>query len=158
MQPSNTSARRRKKQVGELLGAELGASRDPRRRHRLLALMKDDVVTPKRLVNIKADPRSARHQLSRRAAACASALSPRSPSCRQRGRSTQLSGACRGRQRSGQPADSQHGDDRRQYVPAPALLVFPQRHGTACPNPNGKSMVVEGDNRYAAILGNDGPA
>src|ERR1039458_8859036 len=24
--------------------------------------------------------------------------------------------------------------------------------------PNGKSMVVEGDNRYAAILGNDGPA
>ncbi len=24
--------------------------------------------------------------------------------------------------------------------------------------PNGKSMVLEGDNRYAAILGNDGPA
>src|ERR1019366_4655197 len=40
----------------------------------------------------------------------------------------------------------------------PRCWYFRNGMGLLPKAPNGKSMVVEGDNRYAAILGNDGPA
>ena len=59
----NMSAPTKKEQVATLLGEQgsiLAGGTD------LLALMKDDVVTPKRLVNIKQIESTARHQLSAR--------------------------------------------------------------------------------------------
>ena len=40
----------------------------------------------------------------------------------------------------------------------PRCWYFRNGMGLMAKTPDGKSMVVEGDNRYAAILGNNGPA
>ena len=62
-------------------------------------------------------------------------------------------------ERRRQPADSQHGDAGWESLPAAALLVLPQWVSDCCPrDATGKDLVAGGENRYHAILGNDGPA
>jgi len=146
---------RKKEQVATLLGEQgsiLAGGTD------LLALMKDDVVSPKRLVNIKqleglrgisyqpgnglrigalatiaelADDASVRQYYPALSEAANEAASPQI-----RNLATIGGNLCQ----------------------RPRCWYFRNGMGLMAKTPDGKSMVVEGDNRYAAILGNTGPA
>ncbi len=143
-----------KEQVAALLGdqgAILAGGTD------LLALMKDDVVTPKRLVNVK-------HIDGLRGITY------------QPGNGLRIGALAT-------IAELAEDSNAGQHYPVLAVAAIeaasPQIRnlatigGNMCQRPrdwyfrngmgllamkDGKSMVVEGDNRYAAILGNDGPA
>jgi xanthine dehydrogenase YagS FAD-binding subunit len=145
----------KKEQVATLLGEQgsiLAGGTD------LLALMKDDVVAPKRLVNIKqieslrgmsfqpgnglrigslttiaelADDANVRQNYPMLAEALREAASPQI-----RNLATIGGNMCQ----------------------RPRCWYFRNGMGLMAKTAAGKSMVLEGDNRYAAILGNDGPA
>src|SRR5208283_4689828 len=145
----------KKEQVATLLGEQgsiLAGGTD------LLALMKDDVVAPKRLVTIKqieslrgtsfrpgnglrigalttvaelADHASVRQNYPMLAEALREAASPQI-----RNLATIGGNMCQ----------------------RPRCWYFRNGMGLMAKTSDGKSLVVEGDNRYAAILGNDGPA
>jgi xanthine dehydrogenase YagS FAD-binding subunit len=124
----------------------------------LLSLMKDDIVTPKRLVNIKGVAGPELHAIVRKQNGV------------QIGALVHLADAAAA------------GDIRQRYPMLASALVeaaSPQIRnmatmgGNICQRPrcwyfrngfgllgqkDGKSLVVEGDNRYHAILGNEGPA
>jgi xanthine dehydrogenase YagS FAD-binding subunit len=144
-----------KEQVASLLGEQaaiLAGGTD------LLSLMKDYVVTPNRLVNIKqiqalrgisyqpgnglrigalttiGELADARQELGAYPALIEAANEAASPQIRNL--------ATLGGNMCQRP---------RCWYFRNGLGLFPKA-------PNGKSMVLEGDNRYAAILGNDGPA
>jgi xanthine dehydrogenase YagS FAD-binding subunit len=144
-----------KEQVAALLGEDaaiLAGGTD------LLALMKDDIVTPSRLVNIKdigilrgisysqatglrigalatiAELADAKSELAAYPALIESANEAASPQIRNL--ATLGGNMCQ----------------------RPRCWYFRNGMGLLPTTADGKSMVVEGDNRYAAILGNDGPA
>ncbi|MGA7459200.1 MAG: FAD binding domain-containing protein [Candidatus Korobacteraceae bacterium] len=144
-----------KEQVATLLGSNgsiLAGGTD------LLALMKDDIVAPKRLVNIKqieslrgvsyqpgnglrigalttiAELAEAKTELAMYPALLDAANEAASPQIRNL--ATIGGNMCQ----------------------RPRCWYFRNGMGLMPVAPNGKSMVVEGDNRYAAILGNFGPA
>jgi xanthine dehydrogenase YagS FAD-binding subunit len=144
-----------KEQVATLLGdnaAILAGGTD------LLSLMKDDVVTPGRLVNIKeiealrgisyrsgnglrigalvtiAELAEAKSELALYPALIDAANEAASPQIRNL--ATIGGNMCQ----------------------RPRCWYFRNGMGLLPVAPNGKSMLLEGDNRYAAILGNDGPA
>jgi xanthine dehydrogenase YagS FAD-binding subunit len=144
-----------KEQVATLLGdnaAILAGGTD------LLGLMKDDVVTPSRLVNIKeiealrgityragnglrigalatiAELAGAKSELALYPALVEAANEAASPQIRNL--ATIGGNMCQ----------------------RPRCWYFRNGMGLLPVAPNGKSMLVEGDNRYSAILGNDGPA
>jgi len=144
-----------KEQVATLLGddaAILAGGTD------LLGLMKDDIVTPSRLVNIKeiealrginyrpgnglrigalvtiAELAQAKSELALYPALVEAANEAASPQIRNL--ATIGGNMCQ----------------------RPRCWYFRNGMGLLPVAPNGKSMLVEGDNRYAAVLGNDGPA
>src|SRR5271166_3930227 len=144
-----------REQVATLLGEQgsiLAGGTD------LLALMKDDVVAPPRLVNIKqidqlrgisyqpgnglrigalttiAELAEAKTDLAAYPVLTEAANEAASPQIRNL--ATMGGNMCQ----------------------RPRCWYFRNGMGLYPKAPNGKSMVVEGDNRYAAILGNDGPA
>src|ERR1019366_6146201 len=155
MQAFEFATASKKEQVAALLGEQgaiLAGGTD------LLALMKDDVVTPKRLVNVKhidglrgvtyqpgnglrigalttsaefAEDLNVRQHYPVLAEAAIEAASPQI-----RNLATMGGNMCQ----------------------RPRCWYFRNGMGLLPKAPNGKSMVVEGDNRYAAILGNDRPA
>ena len=155
MQPFEYASANKKEQVAALLGdhgAILAGGTD------LLALMKDDVVAPKRLVNVK--------QLDG-----LRGITYQPGNGLRIGALTTL-------------AELAEDADVRQHYPAlaeaaieaaseqirnlatiggnmcqrPRCWYFRNGMGLLATTKDGKSMVMEGDNRYAAILGNDGPA
>jgi xanthine dehydrogenase YagS FAD-binding subunit len=123
----------------------------------LLALMKDDIEPPKRVVNIKHIPGLDGIQYNATGGLRIGAL-------------TKLA------------AVADNADVRRHYpmlayafdeAASPQIRYVATVGGNVCQRPrcwyfrngfgllamqNGKSLVVEGDNRYHAIIGNDGPA
>jgi xanthine dehydrogenase YagS FAD-binding subunit len=155
MQAFEYASASKKEQVAALLGdqgAILAGGTD------LLALMKDDVVAPQRLVNVKhidglrgityqpgnglrigalttiaefAEDANVRQHYPVLAEAAIEAASPQI-----RNLATMGGNMCQ----------------------RPRCWYFRNGMGLLPKAPNGKSMVLEGDNRYAAILGNDGPA
>ena len=155
MRPFEYVSPTRKEQVATLLGdnaAILAGGTD------LLGLMKDDVVTPSRLVNIKqiealrginyrpgnglrigalvtiAELAGAKSDLALYPALVEAANEAASPQIRNL--ATIGGNMCQ----------------------RPRCWYFRNGMGLLPVAPNGKSMLVEGDNRYSAILGNDGPA
>ena len=96
----------------------------------LLALMKDDVVTPQRLVNIKQIDQLRGVSYQPGNGLRIGALTTIAEFAERCERAATLSGAGRSRERGCQPADSQPRNHRRQHVPASALLVLSQRHGS----------------------------
>jgi len=145
----------KKEQVATLLandGSILAGGTD------LLALMKDDVVVPKRLVNIKQIDglRGISYQPGN--------------GLRIGALTTVAELAGDGSVRQNYPALSEAANE----AASPQIRNLATIGGNMCQRPrcwyfrngmglipktaDGKSMVVEGDNRYAAILGNTGPA
>ncbi len=147
-----------KEQVVQLLGADWSQASIFAGGTDLLALMKDDIETPKRLVNIKSVAGLDTISFAPRAGLKIGALAKLS-----------------------QLADNV--DVQRNYpmlawavdeAASPQIRNMATIGGNLCQRPRGwyyrsgmgllaldaqgKSMLVAGDNRYAAILGNDGPA
>jgi len=155
MQAFEYASAAKKEQVATLLGdhgAILAGGTD------LLALMKDDVVAPKRLVNVKQ-------------------IEGLRGSSYQPGNGLRIGALTT-------IAELAEDANVRQHYPAlaeaaieaasaqirnlatiggnmcqrPRCWYFRNGMGLLATTKDGKSMVVEGDNRFAAILGNDGPA
>jgi len=145
----------KKEQVATLLtdqGAILAGGTD------LLALMKDDVVTPKRLVNIK-------HIDGLRG------ISYQSASGLRIGALTTLAELAEStNDLSAYPVLTEAVNEAASaqirnlatiggnMCQRPRCWYFRNGMGLLATTKDGKSMMVEGDNRYGAILGNDGPA
>jgi xanthine dehydrogenase YagS FAD-binding subunit len=155
MQPFEYASANKKEQVAVLLGdqgAILAGGTD------LLALMKDDVVAPKRLVNVK--------QLDG-----LRGITYQSGNGLRIGALTtiaELAGDASARQHYPALAEAAIEAASAQIrnlatiggnmCQRPRCWYFRNGMGLLATTKDGKSMVIEGDNRYAAILGNDGPA
>ena len=132
MRPFEYVSANSKNQVGELLGASWADAEILAGGTDLVALMKDEVVNPERVVNIKGITDLRGVNFDGRQGCASVALTTLDDT----GGVTEMfakqyPGDCRSRARCRQPADPQHGDHRRKHVPAAALLVFPQWHGPA---------------------------
>jgi xanthine dehydrogenase YagS FAD-binding subunit len=157
MRPFDYASPTKKEQVSDLLGSTWGETEILAGGTDLLSLMKDEVTTPRRLVNIKgiqelqgvrlgkdqlaigalttlvelaADPHVQR-EYPALAAAAGEAASPQI-----RNLATLGGNLCQ----------------------RPRCWYFRTGHGLLAQGKDGKSLVLQGDNRYHAILGNDGPA
>jgi len=147
----------RKEEVAPLLGASWGETEILAGGSDLLSLMKDDITTPKRLVNIKQV--AGMHAISNEAGTLhMGALVTLD----------QISGASQIKQHhpmlaqgTGEAASPQIRNVATiggNLCQRPRCWYFRTGHGLLALDKNGKSMVLQGDNRYHAILGNDGPA
>src|SRR5215831_19324945 len=158
MQPFEYTSPKTKEQVIPLLGRNWGEVEVLAGGTDLLSLMKDDITTPKRLVNIKniedlhgitrgpgrglrfgalatlaeiGRNEGIRNELPMLAAAAADAASPQI-----RNLATLGGNLCQ----------------------RPRCWYFRAGHGLLAQDKDGKSLVLQGDSRYHAILGNEGPA
>ena len=155
MRPFEYVSPSNKEQVAPLLGPQsaiLAGGTD------LLALMKDDVEKPARLVNIK--------QID-----SLRGISYRPGDGLRLGALTTIAELVEDdnvRRMYPELADTAHEAASQQIrnlatvggnlCQRPRCWYFRNGMGLLALTPDGKSMVLEGDNRYAAILGNDGPA
>jgi len=145
----------KKEQVATLLGEQrsiLAGGTD------LLALMKDDVVTPKRLVNIKQI--DGLHGISYLPGnglriGTLTTLAELAEAKTDLAAYPMLAEAVN---EAASPQIRNLATIGGNMCQRPRCWYFRNGMGLMAKTPDGKFMVVEGDNRYAAILGNDGPA
>jgi xanthine dehydrogenase YagS FAD-binding subunit len=155
MQAFEYASATKKEQVAALLGdqgAILAGGTD------LLALMKDDVVTPKRLVNVKHIDglRGVTYQPGNGLRIGAlTTLQEISESVNELSAYPILTEAVN---EAASPQIRNLATIGGNMCQRPRCWYFRNGMGLLATTKDGKSMVVEGDNRYAAILGNDGPA
>jgi xanthine dehydrogenase YagS FAD-binding subunit len=157
MQPIEYASPTRKEQVAALLGASwehgaiLAGGTD------LLALMKDDVVTPKRLVNVKQIDGLAGVNFVRDGSLRIGALT----TLAELAESKDLAAypiLLEAVNEAASPQIRNLATIGGNMCQRPRCWYFRNGMGLMPTTPDGKSMVVAGDNRYAAILGNSGPA
>lgn len=157
MQPFEYVSPTNTRQAASLLSATWGQAEVLAGGTDLLALMKEDVVAPKRLVNIK-EIKELRGVSSDAQGVRIGALT------------TLAELAGNARLKESHPALA----DAMQEAASPQIRNMATLGGNLCQRPrcwyfrnglgllpkdeSGKDLVVEGDNRYHAILGNDGPA
>jgi xanthine dehydrogenase YagS FAD-binding subunit len=144
-----------KEQVATLLGdnaAILAGGTD------LLSLMKDYVVTPDRLVNIKQieSLRGISYQPGN--GLRIGALTTISELAEANRQLEAYPGLIEAAKEAASPQIRNVATIGGNMCQRPRCWYFRNGLGLFPKAPNGKSMVLEGDNRYAAILGNDGPA
>jgi xanthine dehydrogenase YagS FAD-binding subunit len=145
----------RKEQVATLLGEQgsiLAGGTD------LLALMKDDVVTPKRLVNIKQIDglRGVSYQSGN--GLRIGALTTLAELAETKSDLAAYPMLTEALNEAASPQIRNLATIGGNMCQRPRCWYFRNGMGLMAKTPDGKSMVVEGDNRYAAILGNYGPA
>jgi xanthine dehydrogenase YagS FAD-binding subunit len=144
-----------KEQVASLLGknaAILAGGTD------LLALMKDDVVAPQRLVNIKqlSSLRGISYQAGN--GLRIGALTTIAELAEAKNELTMYPALLEAANEAASPQIRNLATIGGNMCQRPRCWYFRNGMGLMPTAPDGKSMVVEGDNRYAAILGNFGPA
>ncbi len=144
-----------KEQVATLLGenaAILAGGTD------LLALMKDYVVTPNRLVNIKQieSLRGISYQAGN--GLRIGALTTIAELAEARTELAAYPALIEAANEAASPQIRNLATIGGNMCQRPRCWYFRNGLGLFPKTPDGKSMVLEGDNRYAAILGNDGPA
>ena len=124
----------------------------------LLALMKDDVVTPKRLVNIKQIDglRGISYQSGNGLRIGALTTLAESDRAERRSRRT-IPCLTEARDEAASPQIRNLATIGGNMCQRPRCWYFRNGMGLLATTKDGKSMMVEGDNRYGAILGNDGP-
>ena len=155
MQPFEYASANKKEQVAALLGdqgAILAGGTD------LLALMKDDVVTPKRVVNIK--PIDGLRGISYQSGSglrigALTTLAELAGSNHDLASYPVLTEAVREAASVQIRNLATIGGNMCQR---PRCWYFRNGMGLLATTKDGKSMMLDGDNRYGAILGNDGPA
>jgi xanthine dehydrogenase YagS FAD-binding subunit len=144
-----------KEQVATLLGenaAILAGGTD------LLALMKDYVVTPQRLVNIKDIEQLRGISYQPRSGLRIGALATIAELADAKTELAAYPALLEAANEAASPQIRNLATIGGNMCQRPRCWYFRNGMGLYPKAPNGKSMVVEGDNRYAAILGNEGPA
>ena len=124
----------------------------------LLALMKDYVVTPQRLVNIKAIEQLRGISYQPRSGLRIGALTTIAELAEAKTELAAYPALLEAAKEAASPQIRNLATIGGNMCQRPRCWYFRNGMGLYAKAPNGKSMVVEGDNRYAAILGNDGPA
>jgi xanthine dehydrogenase YagS FAD-binding subunit len=148
----------KKEEVAALLGKSWGEVEILAGGTDLLSLMKDEITTPRRLVNIKQV--AGIHAISNEADGALHmgalvTLDQISSASDVQHRFPMLAAA------AGEAASPQIRNLATiggNLCQRPRCWYFRTGHGLLAQDKNGKSLVLEGDNRYHAILGNDGPA
>ncbi|PYY19059.1 MAG: molybdopterin dehydrogenase [Acidobacteria bacterium] len=149
---------KQKQQAVGLLGQQWGDAEVLAGGSDLLALMKDDIVHPKRLVNVKELPelRGITFNASRGLRiGSLMTLSEISEDAQVKEHHPMLAHA------AGEAASPQIRNVATiggNMCQRPRCWWFRNGFGLLATAPDGKSLVLQGDNRYHAILGNDGPA
>jgi len=148
--PTNT------KQVADLLGKSWGEVEILAGGSDLLSLMKDEITTPKRLVNIKTvDGLHAIANQNGSLALGALVTLDRIGSAAEIQQSHPMLAAAAGDAAS--PQIRNVATIGGNLCQRPRCWYFRTGHGLLAQK-DGKSLVLQGDNRYHAILGNNGPA
>lgn len=147
----------KKEEVAPLLGKNWGEVEILAGGTDLLSLMKDDITRPRRLVNIKQV--AGIHAISNEAGAlhmgALVTLDQISSASDVQHRFPMLAAAV------GEAASPQIRNLATiggNLCQRPRCWYFRTGHGLLAQDKNGKSLALEGDNRYHAILGNEGPA
>jgi len=144
-----------KEQVASLLaenGSILAGGTD------LLALMKDYVVTPTRLVNIKQIEQLRGIIYQPRSGLRIGSLTTIAELAEAHKDLAAYPALLEAANEAASPQIRNMATIGGNMCQRPRCWYFRNGMGLMPKAPNGKSMVVEGDNRYAAILGNSGPA
>jgi len=146
-----------KQQVVELLGANWGETEVLAGGTDLLALMKDDVLHPRRLVNIKgvAELRGVAARAGGLRLGALVTLAELAEDPRVRRSYPALAGAA---DEAASPQIRNLATLGGNLCQRPRCWYFRNGMGLLPVTEEGKSRVLEGDNRYHAILGNRGPA
>lgn len=149
--PTNT------KQAVGLLGAAWGSAEVLAGGTDLLALMKEDVVTPKRLVNIKgiAELRGVNTDAKGMRIGALTLLTDMVEDAKVRKDYPALAAAV---QEAASPQIRNMATLGGNLCQRPRCWYFRNGLGLLPKDEAGKDLVPEGENRYHAILGNDGPA
>ena len=123
----------------------------------LLALMKDDVVAPKRLVNLKGikDLEGVTYNLHGLRIGALTKLGDLADDAKVRENFPALADALL---EAASPQIRNMATVGGNLCQRPRCWYFRNGHGLLPKDETGKELVIEGDNRYHAILGNDGPA
>jgi xanthine dehydrogenase YagS FAD-binding subunit len=155
MQPFEYVSPTKKEQVATLLGERasiLAGGTD------LLSLMKDDAVAVKRVVNIKQIDalRGITYQSGN--GLRIGALTTITELADAKSELTQYPALLEAANEAASPQIRNLATVGGNMCQRPRCWYFRNGMGLFPMTPDGKSMVVEGDNRYAAILGNSGPA
>ena len=144
-----------KEQVATLLGddaAILAGGTD------LLGLMKDDVVTPSRLVNIKEIEALRGINYRSGNGLRIGALATIAELAQAKSELALYPALVEAANEAASPQIRNLATIGGNMCQRPRCWYFRNGMGLLPVAPDGKSMLVEGDNRYAAVLGNDGPA
>lgn len=146
-------------QAVSLLGKQWGETEILAGGTDLLSLMKDEIVAPRRLVNIKAISSPEMHAISRTARGIsigALVELARVATVEDIRKNFPVLAEAAGGAASPQIRNlATLGGNMCQR---PRCWYFRAGHGLLAETKDGKSLVLEGDNRYHAILGNQGPA
>ena len=124
----------------------------------LLGLMKDDVVTPSRLVNIKEIEALRGINYRSGNGLRIGALATIAELAQAKSELTLYPALVEAANEAASPQIRNLATIGGNMCQRPRCWYFRNGMGLLPVAPNGKSMLVEGDNRYAAVLGNDGPA
>jgi xanthine dehydrogenase YagS FAD-binding subunit len=149
--PANT------KQAASLLAANWGQTEILAGGTDLLALMKEDVVTPKRLINIKeiADLRGVTANAQGLRIGALTTLGELAADSNVRASYPALAEAV---QEAASPQIRNMATIGGNLCQRPRCWYFRGGLGLLPKDESGKDLVSDGDNRYHAIMGNDGPA
>jgi xanthine dehydrogenase YagS FAD-binding subunit len=123
----------------------------------LLALMKDDVVTPKRLVNIK-DIKDLHGVSSSAQGLRIGALTKLGDLADDANVGKNYPALAEALMEAASPQIRNMATIGGNICQRPRCWYFRNGLGLLAKDPNGKDLVADGENRYHAILGNDGPA
>ncbi len=157
MKPFEYASAGSKEQAVALLGNDWNAAAVLAGGTDLLALMKDDVVAPKRLVNIKnvANLKYVKLDGNTMRIGALVTLADLSENADVVHRAPALAEALR---EAASPQIRNMATIGGNICQRPRCWYFRNGMGLLAKGPNGESLVLKGDNRYHAVLGNDGPA
>jgi len=156
MRPFDYASPTKKEQVSELLASTWGETEVLAGGTDLLSLMKDEITAPKRLVNIKGiqELHGVRVERDRLVIGALTTLAEIAGNPQVEREYPALAAA------AGDAASPQIRNLATlggNLCQRPRCWYFRTGHGLLAQGKDGKSLVLQGDNRYHAILGNDGP-
>ena len=157
MQPFEYVSPANTRQAASLLAATWGQTEILAGGTDLLALMKEDVVTPKRVINIKeiVDLRGVRANAQGLRIGALTRLGELADDASVRGRYPALAEAVH---EAASPQIRNRATLGGNLCQRPRCWYFRNGLGLLPKDESGKDLVSDGDNRYHAILGNDGAA
>jgi xanthine dehydrogenase YagS FAD-binding subunit len=157
MRPFEYASARTKAQAVGLLGASFEQAEVLAGGSDLLALMKDDVVRPRRLVSIQEIPEL--HEIrATEGGLSIGALRTLAELADDREVRRRYPALWQALDEAASPQIRNVATLGGNLCQRPRCWYFRGGHGLLAKGPGGESLVVKGDNRYHAILGNSGPA